>query len=105
MIVSATSTFARLGPSTATTAIASRSPGNASSVSITRLITSSTRPPKYPATEPSVVPTTADTSTTVSPTANEIRAPATMRDRMSRPSSSRPKRCVALGPASRSGSS
>src|SRR5262249_4175014 len=55
--------------------------------------------------EPSTVPTPADTETTVMPTRNEIRAPASTRARMSRPSSSRPNGCDVLGPASRRASS
>jgi hypothetical protein len=39
-------TFLRLGPSTATSAIASRMPGNAMRMSIALLITSSIAPPK-----------------------------------------------------------
>src|SRR5262245_17817900 len=105
MIVSANRTLPRLGPSTATRAIASNRPGNASRTSMILLTRSSTTPPKYAATAPSVVPTSADTETTVRPTRNEIRAPASTRARMSRPSSSSPKRCDPLGPSNLSASS
>ena len=46
MTDSASTTFVRLGPSTATSAIASNKPGNASRMSTIRLMTSSTVPPK-----------------------------------------------------------
>ena len=38
-------------------------------------ITASIRPPKYPASTPSVVPITQDSATTENPTNSEIRAP------------------------------
>ena len=93
----------RLGPSTATSAIASRMPGNASSTSIIRPSASSTHPPAYPATAPTIVPTVAEIDTTASPTISEIRAPMSRRARMSRPSSSRPNGCCQDGPSSRCG--
>src|SRR5579862_8069968 len=43
--------------------------------------------------------------TTVMPTTNEMRAPASTRARMSRPSSSRPNGCANVGPASLAGRS
>src|SRR5258705_1928103 len=51
-----------------------------------------------------MVPAAAETETTVSPTRNEMRAPASTRARMSRPSSSSQKTCVVLGPSRRSAS-
>src|SRR5690349_21083100 len=100
MIESASTTFTRLGPSTATRAIASRMPGNAISTSITRLITSSTGPPKYPASDPNNIPSVDETETTEMPTSSEIRAPCRSRARMSRPSSSSPSGCARLGASS-----
>src|SRR6185503_17758146 len=54
---------------------------------------------------PTSVPIDAEVATTVRPTRNEMRAPARTRDRMSRPSSSRPNGCADVGPARRSASS
>src|SRR5688500_12724265 len=74
-------------------------------MSTTRLIASSTRPPKYPAIDPSMMPITDDTPTTTIPTSSEIRAPDRTRAKMSRPSSSGPNQCRPVGPSSRRASS
>ena len=42
---------------------------------MTRLMRSSTRPPKYPAIDPNNMPAADDTDTTAMPTINEMRAP------------------------------
>src|SRR6266704_1926891 len=44
------------------------------------------------------VPTRADTATTTMPTSNEIRAPKTTREKMSRPVESVPNQCAIDGP-------
>ena len=48
--------FRRLGPSAAAMPIARMKPGNAESMSITRMPTSSSAPPTNPATAPTVQP-------------------------------------------------
>jgi hypothetical protein len=75
----------RLGPRTPITAIASRMNGKASWMSASRIRKSSTRPPKYPATSPVIIPSTPEISTAARPTTSAIREPYTMRARMSRP--------------------
>src|ERR1051325_4654313 len=74
-------------------------------MSITRLPPSSTPPPKAPAMEPSAAPTPDEIETTTLPTISEIRAPASTRAKMSRPSSASPNQCPADGPSSRCASS
>ncbi|CAM5252204.1 hypothetical protein SANTM175S_01636 [Streptomyces antimycoticus] len=49
--------------------------GKASSMSITRLISESTQPPKYPAMMPKMVPRTTATTAARKATSSEIRAP------------------------------
>src|SRR5580765_3536116 len=62
-------------------------------------------PPKYPAIDPSTVPTTDEIETTTNPTSSEMRAPASTRAKISLPSSSRPNQCAADGPSRRLASS
>ena len=52
--------------------------------------------------EPSSTPMTDEIPTTVRPTNNEMRAPASTREKISRPSSSRPNGCERLGRSRRS---
>src|SRR5258708_17520220 len=61
------------------------------------------RSPLFPYTtlSRSSVPTVDEIETTMRPTRSEIRAPASTRAKMSRPSSSRPNQCVRDGPSSR----
>ena len=44
-----------------------------------------------------IVPKKAETATTISPTSNEMRAPNTTRENMSRPVESVPNQCAAVG--------
>ena len=84
------------GPSTAVTAIANSTAGNAISASLTRISTlSSAR--KYPAAAPISVPNTALIATTDAPMIIDNRAPHTTRDHSDRPKLSVPNRCSADG--------
>src|SRR4030095_8115381 len=60
-------------------------------MSRTRIINSSSLPPKYPEIIPYAVPTRKLTKAPQAPTIREIRAPSTTRDNMSRPLISVPK--------------
>ena len=62
-------------PNAAVIAIARRIDGNASTTSTTRMSASSTRPPAYPATAPTMPPTTVATTITPSAAGIEMRAP------------------------------
>jgi len=84
--------FHWLGPTTAARKIAKVSAGSASHVSVTRMITWSTQPPRYPDRMPSVVPRRPATMTAVKPTTMETRAPKMRRDSTSRPTWSVPSR-------------
>ena len=64
-----------LGGSTAAKASASSSDGNARKTSVTRMMTSSPAPPKYPASTPSGMPTAHANSSTSSATSGDTRAP------------------------------
>src|SRR5882762_4692268 len=55
--------------------------------------------------EPRTVPTSDEIDTTTRPTSREMRAPASTREKMSRPSSSSPNQCVADGQSRRRASS
>src|SRR5262245_35999932 len=94
--------FWSTGPRTAMFAIPSRPPGNAISPSSTRMIMVSVSPPRYPAMRPSGTPRAAAVPIEITPTRTETDAPWTIRLRMSRPRSSVPRRCRALGPVRRS---
>ena len=98
-IATARMTFAIPLPRTATTLMARRMPGKANSTSQTRMTTRSHQPSKYPEVRPSSVPTTAPTSTEEKPAVSEMRAPARMRLKMSRPRESTPNQCWSEGPA------
>ena len=65
----------RLVGSTVARASASSSDGKARKMSVTRMITSSTQPPKSPATIPSGIPMTHAISSTMTATRGEILAP------------------------------
>src|SRR5436853_613211 len=67
--------FIMLAPSTASTATASTSTGNASCTSPRRISASSRRPPYQPLTRPSATPITPATRTAEKPTASDTRAP------------------------------
>ncbi len=80
----------RLGPSTATRAIASSSGGSDSIRSVKRIRIKSTAPPKNPEHRPIAMPMVIVTAIAATPTVSEIRAPKMMRESTSRPSSSVP---------------
>ena len=65
----------------------------------TRERRASTRPPRYPASRPSGIPTAHDSSTTRVGPSRLVRVPNRMRLKMSRPSASVPRRCAPLLPA------
>src|SRR5574337_841791 len=83
-MVTATMVLARLGPSTATTRIASTRLGTAMIRSITRVTATSTAWPRLPRNDtqasPSSTPTTKDTPITASPMNSDTRAPWIRRD-------------------------
>ncbi len=63
------------------------------------MTTRSVQPSRYPANNPKSEPMTAPTKTEMKPAAREIRVPAMIRLKMSRPSASTPNQCLADGPA------
>src|SRR5262249_34075604 len=98
-----TTMFISLGPTMAARKIAHVSPGIASQASVTRMMTWSTQPPRYPDRIPSVVPSTPAKITAVKPTTIDTRAPKISRDSTSRPTWSVPSRCVMLPPCCHAG--
>src|SRR2546430_2071589 len=95
-------TFLGSGPSAATIPSASRIAGNAKNTSITRPITRSAMPPRYPDTSPRTLPTSVAAATENTATCIERRAPNSTRLKRSRPSASVPNGNSALGAARRS---
>src|SRR5712691_11689651 len=95
-------TFLGSGPSAATIPSASRIAGNAKNTSITRPITRSAIPPRYPDTSPRTPPTTVAAATENTATCIERRAPNSTRLKRSRPRASVPKGNAAAGAARRS---
>ena len=89
------------GPIAADSASAITRAGIASRMSTMRPITASVVPPRYPATLPMAMPSDEPISTIPSPTPSDARAPWINRERMSRPTSSVPAQCAALGGCSR----
>ena len=79
---------------------ASRIAGKQNTMSMKRISTASTLPPNQAASRPTSVPPDAPISTATRPTTMEVRDAWITRERMSRPSSSVPRRCAALGPSS-----
>ena len=69
--------------------------------SVTHISTESTQPRDMPAMEPMTTPTVTAISIAARPTESEMRPPYNMRARMSRPRSSVPIRCPAVGEARR----
>ena len=97
---SAITTLVSDGPSAATSEMASRMSGKAIMASITReTILSAER--KKPATRPSAMPSTLDSTTTEKPTVSDSRPPWITRLNTSRPKSSVPNQCAAPGALSR----
>ena len=80
----------RLGPSVAAMAAASTKAGKAKKRSVSRIRASSSRPPRSPAVMPSRLPKATERATIRPAEASEMRAPATMRVRTSRPTLSVP---------------
>ena len=74
-MVTATMVLARLGPSTATTRMASTRLGTAMMRSMSRVTTTSTTGPVIAASRPSTAPITNDTHITEKPMNSETRAP------------------------------
>src|SRR5687767_11610993 len=97
-------TFDRLGPRTAASAMARRSPGKARNTSMTRTSASSSQPPTQPDAAPSATPTSSEIASVAAPTTNETRAPYSRRVSTSRPSASRPSGWAPSGGRSRSSS-
>src|SRR5437762_5727312 len=95
-------TFFGSGPSAATIPSASRIAGNAKNTSITRPITMSAMPPRYPDTSPRTLPTSVAAATDNTATCMERRAPNSTRLKRSRPSASVPNGNAAVGAARRS---
>src|SRR5437762_274460 len=90
------------GPSAATIPSASRIAGNAKNTSITRPITRSAMPPRYPDTRPRTPPTSVAAATDSTATCMERRAPNSTRLKRSRPSASVPNGNAGVGAARRS---
>src|SRR5215204_3389768 len=98
----ATITFVVLAPSTATIVRARMIVGKAKSAFTSRCSQKSTAPPKYAPTRPIKLPMVTPRPTEMKPTCSEMRAPYTTWLKISRPSSSVPKKCSALGAFRRS---
>lgn len=90
--------FPQPTPRTPTTAMLNTMPGNAKNISVSRMIQSSTHPPKYPETIPAVVPIARLIPTMRSDMKSDERIPYKMRENTHRPKSSVPKGNAALGP-------
>ena len=87
----------RLLPMRATMAMASSRGGKLRNTSVIRMITLSTQPPKLPAMAPRGTPMSRDRPTAASAAVRDTRAPYSTRLNRSRPSSSVPIQCAALG--------
>ena len=84
-------------PSREEIATASISPGMAWRISVIRMITESTLPPKKPAIQPIRPPTIRDRMIASRDTSRDTRPPYTIRLKISRPMASVPSRCCAEG--------
>ena len=89
----ATTAFSMPGPRAAAKASAMTRRGKARKMSVTRISTVSIMPPKYPATVPMTRPTGSTMIDTRKMMVSVMRLPWTMREKMSRPSSSVPNQC------------
>src|SRR5690606_17832924 len=98
----ATITVVTLGRSTTARATDSSSAGKARNTSVTRMITSLTQPPAYPATTPSRTPAVAETASTVTAMNSDVRPPYSTRLNTSRPAASVPNQCAPSGARSES---
>src|SRR5579871_3593181 len=94
---SARITLVRPGPSSATTLMARINEGNACTMSISREMNVSTRPPYIPASRPSGAPSSIASATVATEMVRELRPPASTRANMSRPKLSVPKGCSKVG--------
>ena len=83
-------------------AIANNKNGKDENTWMIKEITASTFPPKYPAHTPIVYPITVAIICETTPTLKEIRQPYTILEKISRPKSSVPNQCWALGGIKRS---
>src|SRR5207249_5756367 len=92
-------TLRKLGSDTATTTTAMRIVGSERPMSVSRMSTASVRPPRYPETRPSSVPSVPATPMATSETTSEIRLPQMMRLSTSRPKRSVPSGCSGLPPS------
>ncbi len=77
--------FSTPGPSTVTSAIASRMVGIMSWISVRRISMRSIQPPKKPDASPMTTPSGHETATASSPTASDTRPPCSSRLNTSRP--------------------
>ena len=68
-------------------------------MSVIRISSTSTQPPKNPETTPTVPPMTIATKAAAKPTSSETREPKTSSENMSTPPSSVPSQCALLGGA------
>ena len=96
--------FSMPGPNAAAKASARISRGNARKMSVSRIRTASTQPPKYPAGSPISRPIGTTIRLTSTTMVSVMRAPNAMRAMMSRPSSSVPKGCAQENGCNRSSS-
>ena len=87
----------RLGPKNAASAIARIRNGQASMASVIREISASTQPPTYPASKPIGTPNASEIDTDTIPARSDARVPHMTRESTSRPISSVPNQCAALG--------
>ena len=87
----------RLGPRKAARAIARIRNGQARKASITREIAASIQPPRKPAARPIGTPSSSEIETETTPASIEACVPQTTRENTSRPISSVPNQCSALG--------
>src|SRR2546429_5266832 len=95
--------FIALGPTIAARKIANVSAGSASQASVTRMITWSTHPPRYPDRIPSAVPRMPAKITAMNTATSEPRAPKTRRESTSRPRWSVPSRWPRVPPSCQAG--
>src|SRR5712664_3205946 len=89
-------TLRKLGSETATITTAMRIVGSESPMSVRRMRKASVRPPRYPETRPSSVPSVPATPMATSETTSEIRLPQMIRLSTSRPKRSVPSGCSGL---------
>jgi len=99
MMPTAKRTLISPGPVSATIASAKRMLGNASMMSISRMITVSAQPPRKPATAPSSEPIRMASDTELKPINSDTRAPYNIRLSWSRPSWSVPSGWPHVGSA------